>query len=302
MTNMGRNGVVLASVMGLMAMSLSALPTSARAQTNAQANVTATAKSVPAMDVKGMSLGLIADRLSKASGVAVVTDSAMASAPVTFASAGGGLDAVLTQLAAVLPPGATIRAALIPDDGTKPDGDVIAALLRAQDALAPKAAASATTATTGTAGAAKTTLFTPGHFDVLGQQVTREQAAGTITDLHLRPVYAVIQQRPDGNPVAKLAALQTAAMKLWAQLTPDQQKQAMAIQFNSMMSMEPAERAALLGQIMQPNMYFMSMIQSMPDDQRNEMMKEMIGAVANSGAFPASGKGAVIVASPANPL
>ena len=283
-------GLISAAALGL----LTATTGVSWSQTTPPAVAASSVRSVPPVNAKGTTLGQIAQQLTKGSGIAVVTDSSLLSAPVTFTSLGGALDAVLTQLTPALPPGVTIRAALVPDTGVAPDGDAVAALLKAQDAFAAKPSVS------GAKGAAVSSsaptvptrpTFTPGKFDLLGQQVTLDEAATKIADLHLRPVYVIVRNRPAVDPVAKMTAMQAEAMKAWSSMTPDQQKQAMQIQFNAMMNGTPADRQAMIGQMAQQGAAIMGMMQQMPPDQQKQIQQEFMNALGQNGMMPPPGGG-----------
>ena len=172
-------------------------------------------------------------------------------------------------------------------------GDAVAALLKAQDAFAAKPASVAGTVGTPAVLVAAMTppTFTPGKFDLLGQQVTLDEAATKITDLHLRPVYVIVRNRPATDPVAKMTAMQAEAMKAWASMTPDQQKQAMQFQFSAMMNGTPADRQAMIGQMVQQGATIMGMMQQMPPDQQKQLQQEFMNAIGQSGLMPPGGGG-----------
>jgi hypothetical protein len=231
------------------------------------------AKNVSALAFNRATGGQVVARMAKDSGFAVVADSAATNAPVALQSIGGSLDTVLGQLLAVMPPGTVVRAALVPA-ATKPDGDAIAAFLKAQDAVSrplmtvPRPA------------------FTPGSFEVLGQRLTLAEAAPLIQSLNLRPVYLVSLPKPPADPIAKMGTLQAETMRQWQSMSPDQRKEAAIQQFQGILNMEPTERQAMLGQMMQQGVAVIQMIKTMTPEQQQSFQQEMMQAMRGSGLIP----------------
>jgi hypothetical protein len=285
---------VCTTAIALMAFSL--VSPIAHAQTGADATP-GVAKSVANVKVTDIALAQVVLRLTRESGVTVVAESTLATRPITVSATGGSLESVLTKLASALPKGAVIRATLTPQPDITTlngaaDGDAVATLLRAQDVFAPKPPAGIEVV--------KPQAFVPGKFEFMGQMVTLAEVAPQIAALHLRPVYVVMMQRPALDPVSKLSSMQTAAMHEWANMTADQRKEAMELQFHSMMNMDPADRVAMLGQMMDQGKYMMQMMQSMPPDQMKQFMSEITQTANASGIIP-KGPGAGTPPAPTQP-
>ena len=237
----------------------------------------APATAVTAVDFTQIPASQIAAKLTKASGMTVLTDASIAGLPVTFSSVGGSLDMVLKQLWAKLPTGSVVRAALVPETavtGQEIDGDRISAFLKAQDALIP-ATRSMTHPDPATA-----------VFDLMGQGVTLDAAAATIANLHLKPVYLLTVPKPSTDPVAKLSAMSAESMRQWQNMTPDQRKASAEQQFHNMMNMEPGERQAMLGQMMEQAGYMIKMIQGMSPEEQQSFQQEAMKAMKGSGILP----------------
>ena len=265
--------------------------TSSKGWAQGPAAVISAPKPVTALNFVQTPAAQVAAKLSKTTGMTVLTDSSLAGTVVTFSSVGGPLDSVLKQLSAKLPTGTMVRAALVPEAaliGPTIDGDKIAAFLKAQDAFTPL-----------TVGIA-TLDFKAGEFDLLGQGVTLATAAPLMASLHLRPVYLLILPRVPTDPVAKMSALSTESMRQYQNMTPDQRKAAMEQQFHSLMNMDPVDRKAMLGQMMQQAGTFMTMMKSMTPEQQQSFQQEMVQAVQGSGLIPPPQRPAPIQTIPGN--
>ena len=210
----------------------------------------------------------VAARLSRSTGVLVLADKTVATAPVTLDVPAGPLDAALARVAAVLPKGTVVKKALLPapsPGGPAPDGDQVAALVAAQEALAAS-------------GGRKDPATAPGEeINVLGKRLSGDKAATVITALDLRPVYLLTNPAAADDPVQKMNAAQLDSMRLWLGMTPEQQTAVVDQQFNALMNMDPAMRQQLFSQQRQVMQGFFQRIQGLPEEQRTQFFREMTG-------------------------
>lgn len=244
------------------------LPSLAAAQTPAG--------SVPALRFNRATTKEAAARLSQASGVLVVADKTVAAMPLTLEVPPGSLDAALTRLTATLPKGAVVKKVLLPAlaPGAKaPEGDIIAALVTAQESLAGGAATGA------------------GEALIQGRRVPADKAAPLIAALDLKPVYLITNPAAASDPIQKFNTAQWDNLQTWMNMTPEQQKAAFDQQFEGLMNMDPALRQQLFGQQRQMMMGMMQKIQAMPEDQRAQFMRDLTGGAGDGRGTPPRGPG-----------
>ena len=204
----------------------------------------------------------VAARLSRATGVPVVADKTVAATPVTLDVPPGALEATLARVAAALPKGTLVKKVLLPapaGSAAAPDGDQVAALAAAQEALTPRT------------GAAN------GEVVIQGKSMAPDKAAPVIAALGLRPVYLLTNPTAADDPVQKMNAAQLESLKTWLAMTPEQQTAVVDQQFNGLMNMDPALRQQLFSQQRQVMQGFFQRVQSLPEEHRRQFLRELTG-------------------------
>lgn len=231
---------------------------------------------VPALRLGLSSLAAIAARLSRESGVRVVADRTVASQRVRLETVGGPLERVLEQVIAQLPAGTALRKVLLPPTlpGANVEGDLVAALVQAQDALLRPISGPAT----------------PGPADVvlLGRIVPAAQAAGVGAALDLHPLYLLTNPRAANDPLGRAHQLQAENLKLWMSLTPQQQQALAEQQFDSLFNMDPSLRRAMMQQMMQLSLGIMQKMQQLSPEQRQSFLDDIRNALP-PGSVPGGG-------------
>lgn len=235
---------------------------------------------VRAQDKPGAKLPVreVVRRLTQSTGRLIVADRTLANAQIALELKGGPIDAALHRLEAALPEGAQIRKVLLPafkPGVAPPDGDQVSALVDAQDALL------------GPVSGAKS--LSPGEHNVLGKALKEDQVKPAIDALNLKVVYLITNPRLKDDPVIQANQLQNEMLRRFLSMTPEQQSAMFDQQWDSLMTMDPTMRRALLQQQLQASMGMMQKIQKMPADQRQRFMDDIRQALPPGFGAPGPG-------------
>lgn len=198
-----------------------------------------------------------------AAGPVLVADSTVSSLPATLPSGSTTSDTVEAQLTALVKtlPAGTIWGKLylpMPPNRKNYDANALADFALAQTRLFGPIGGS-----------------TPsGTIELLGQKLTGDKAQASLTALGLRPYYLI------SNPIAKSNSGfgLNANPGQWQGMTPDQRKQYIDSQAQSLLSMDPATRNSLMQQNF---MIFSSFMRQLPPDQQKDVFSGMMGPGSN---------------------
>ncbi len=242
---------------------------------------------VPTVNFAARPAQQVAASLSKSTGAIIVADRTVANRPITLNLLREPLSVALGRIVALLPAGTVVKKVMLPapPPGTPaPDGDQVAALVMAQEALYRPTGRPAV--------AAAAPSLAPGEVDILGKRLSREKAAVVVTALELRPVYLLTNPQAAGDPTQKMSAAQAEMLRTWLGMSPEQQAQAADQQLDMLMNMDPALRRTLFAQQAVVMQKFGQRLQSLPPDQRRQLMLDMTGGRWDgTGTPPGAGGG-----------
>lgn len=216
--------------------------------------------SVPSMQLVSAPIRDIASKLTKATGISVLTDRKVAQKVMDFATQGGQLDVVMRSETIKLPKDVTIRTLLLPAPrkGGSYDPDTIVSHIASLDSLAPVLNDAPTK---------------PEDILYLGKAITRERAQQLSSQTDLRFVYIFVSTKSDS--LSQLSEMQMDMLKRFMALSPEQQNALVDQQWDMMMNMDPATRKGFLQQAIQSSMGVMQKMQQMPPAQRQQFMDEI---------------------------
>lgn len=228
------------------------------------ANQQTPASTVPSMRLMATPLRDIATKLSKTTGISVLTDRKVALKAMDFATSGGQLDQVLRSDSFKLPKDVAVRTILLPAPrkGGNYDTDAIVSHISSLDTLAQ---------------GLNDTLPKTDDILYLGKIVTRDRAQQLSAQTDLRLVYVFVSTKSDS--LSQLSEMQMDMLKRFMALSPEQQTALVDQQWDMMMNMDPATRKGFFQQAIQSSMGVMQKMQQMPPAQRQQFMDEIRSAL-----------------------
>lgn len=228
------------------------------------ANQQTPGSSLPAMRMVAAPLREIASKLTKSTGVTVLTDRKVAQKSMDFATQGGQLDVVIRSENIKLPKDVTLRTILLPAPrkGGTYDADAIVSHIASLDSLAQ---------------GLNDTPSKPEDILYLGKVITRERAQQLSAQTDLRFVYIFVSTK--GDSLSQLSEMQMDMLKRFMALSPEQQTALVDQQWDMMMNMDPATRKGFFQQAIQSSMGVMQKMQQMPPAQRQQFMDEIRSAL-----------------------
>ena len=226
---------------------------------------------IPALKLAKVTVREAAARLTKESGVLVVSDSLLANNRIDFQTVGGSLDTVLKQLVARLPAGAKLKkthlpasAALSPD----PNGDVLALLVQINETLAGPLN--------------KDAKPDPDALILQGKVIPADKAEATLAALDLKPAF-VLTSGKGKDASQQFATLQNDGLRLWQSMTPEQRTAAVNKQWDDFVNMDPSLRKAYMAQMMEQAQGIGQKMQQLPPDQLKELLSGILPPGAGGG-------------------
>lgn len=220
--------------------------------------------SVPAMRIIAAPIREIASKLTKSTGISVLTDRKVAQKSMDFTTQGGPLDLVIRSENIKFPKDVSVRTLLLPAPrkGGTYDADVIVSHIASLDGLAQ---------------GLNDTPPKPEDILYLGKVITRERAQQLSAQTDLRFVYVFVSTKSDS--LSQLSEMQMDMLKRFMALSPEQQAAMVDQQWDMMMNMDPATRKGFFQQAIQSSMGVMQKMQQMPPAQRQQFMDEIRSAL-----------------------
>ncbi|GAB4452554.1 MAG: hypothetical protein OHK0029_03690 [Armatimonadaceae bacterium] len=235
-----------------------AVPGYAQQGTPAQTRTTNRNEAAPAG--RQVSLKTVLTRLSRESGIDVVADRSVAMEVVTEpteTATAENLELLIADTVRSLPGGTVWAKLYLPaaKRGRGFDGDAVADYALAQAKLFGNVGGS-----------------TPdGTIEVMGQKVQGTDATTVSSTLNLKPVYVLVH--PGKRSQSPMAGSPSDWSK-WSAMTPEEREKYSEQQARQLLNMDPSARMMYFDQM---RSVMMSLMNSIPPDQRREFFQSMMG-------------------------